>query len=164
MYSLHRPHRPLTVRPDDGIVVAGIQFASSGPDTLGPHFHRGSVERGPMRPLEKRVEALETRVTKLEQLPARMDRLEFQIVQLRAEMRDEFSATRAEFREEMRAGDQEVIATLRGEIREAGTMIVTTLMEQIEQSRRETRVLFEESLARLATIHEHFDTRRKRRR
>ena len=40
------------------------------------------------------VERLERRVTEIEQLPDRMDRLELQIVQLRAEMRDEFSAIR----------------------------------------------------------------------
>ena len=84
-------------------------------------------------------------MTKLEELPDRMDRLELQIVQLRAEMHDEFSA-------------------IRGQMREAGAMIVTALMEQIEQSRRETRVLFEESLARIATIQEHLDTRRKKKR
>ena len=101
------------------------------------------------QPLEKRVEALETRVTKLEQLPARMDRLELQIVQLRTEMRDEFSATRTE---------------LRAEMRDTGAMIVTTLTEQIEQSRRETRELFKELLARLATIQDHLDTRGKKKR
>lgn len=77
-----------------------------------------------------------------------MDRLELQFVQLRAEMRDEFSAIRGEIRE----GDERVTATLREEIRDASTMVVTTLMEQIEESRRHTRLLFEETISRIATI------------
>jgi hypothetical protein len=46
---------------------------------------------------------LERRVQLLERLPERMTALETQIVQLRDEMRVEFSATRAE----ARAGDEE---------------------------------------------------------
>ena len=75
-------------------------------------------------PVEERLTNLETRMTALEQLPARMDGLESQIVQLR---------------EEMRTGH---------------VMIVTSLTEQIEESRRHTQVLFEESLARIAVVGE----------
>lgn len=123
--------------------------------------------------LESRVESLERRVTTLEQLPARMDGLELQIVQLRAEMRDEFSATRGEMvagndetrrslRDEIRAGDEETRRVLRDEIRDAHVMVVTTLMEQIDGARRETRVLFEETLSRIAAIQEGIDGRARR--
>jgi hypothetical protein len=55
------------------------------------------------RSLEERGDMLERRVQLLERLPERMTALETQIVQLRDEMRVEFSATRAE----ARAGDEE---------------------------------------------------------
>jgi hypothetical protein len=87
----------------------------------------------PRQSVENKLERLERRVTEIEQLPARMDRLESQIAQLRTEMRDEFSA-------------------VRGEIRTGDVMIVTTLTEQIEESRRHTRVLFEEAVSRIASL------------
>ena len=91
----------------------------------------------PRQSVENRLERLDRRVTEIEQLPARMDRLESQIVQLRIEMRDEFSA-------------------VRGEIRTGDVMIVTTLTEQltaqIEESRHHTRVLFEEAVSRIASL------------
>ena len=76
--------------------------------------------------LEKRVEILEDRVDLLEQLPARVAGLESQVVQLRDEMRAEFSAVRTELRQEIRAGDQE--------------------------TQRLMRVLHEEVLARIETL------------
>ena len=79
--------------------------------------------------IEKRVERLERRVTNLERLPERMDRVESQIVQLRTEMHDEFSAVR----EEIRTAGEEVKRELREEIR-AGD----------EETRRLMRVLHEE--------------------
>ena len=60
-----------------------------------------------------RMDGLERRVEILEQLPERVTALEVQIVELRDEMRSEFSATRAM----IRAGDEGVITTLREEIR-----------------------------------------------
>lgn len=115
--------------------------------------------------LENRVESLEHRVTALEELPARMDRMELQILQLRAEMRDEFSALRHEIRagdeetcrvlrDEIRAGDEETRRVLREEIRNGNAMTVTTLVALTEQARRETRVLFEDVVARLSSIQE----------
>ena len=53
--------------------------------------------------LEERVNMLERGVEILEQLPDRVTALEVQIVELRGDMRAEFSATRAE----SRAGDEE---------------------------------------------------------
>ena len=76
--------------------------------------------------LEKRVEILEDRLDLLEELPARVAGLESQVVQLRDEMRAEFSAVRTELRQEIRAGDQ-------------GTQ-------------RLMRVLHEEVLARIETL------------
>ena len=115
--------------------------------------------------LETRVASLERRVTTLEQLPERMDRLESQILQLRAEMRDEFSAVGAEMAtgeeetrrtlgEEVRASDEETRRVLRAEIREGQVMIITELTEQIEDSRRYTRVLFEDAIGRIALVSE----------
>ena len=76
--------------------------------------------------LEKRVEILEDRVDLREQLPARVAGLASQVVQLRDEMRAEFSAVRTELRREIRAGDQE--------------------------TQRLMRVLHEEVLARIETL------------
>ena len=132
----------------------------------------------PRQSVENRLERFEQRVTAIEELPARMDRLESQIVQLRAEMRDGFSAIRQEIqtgdegvqrslreeiragdeetrrvlREEIRAGDEETRRILREEMRTGHVMIVTTLTEQIEEARRQTRVLFEELVLRIATL------------
>ena len=71
-------------------------------------------------PVEERLVRLETRMTAIEQLPARMDRLESQLVDLRTDVHQMHSE----------------------------------LVERIEGARRETRVLFEETLSRIATIQE----------
>ena len=59
----------------------------------------------------------------LEELPVRIERVESQTVQLRTEMRDEFSA----LRQEVRAGDEETRhvlgAEIRGEIQNLGTQM-----------------------------------------
>ena len=78
----------------------------------------------PPQTIGNRVDRLEQRVTELERLPDRMSALELQIVQLRAEMREEFSAVRQEIRE----GD--------------------------EETRRFMRVLHEEVIGRIATMKE----------
>lgn len=110
----------------------------------------------PRQSVENRFERLERRVTAIEQLPARMDRLEAQIVQLRAEMRDGVFA----IRHEIQTGDEAVQRSLREEIRTGHVMIVTTLTELIEESRRQTHVLFEEAVSRIATIQGQFGSRR----
>ena len=92
----------------------------------------------PPQPLENRVERLERRVTKLERLPDQVDRVEWQIVQLRTEMSDEFSAVRAELREEIRGGD--------------------------EETRRLMRVLHEEVISRFALLEEGRPPRGSRKR
>ena len=104
----------------------------------------------PRQTLERRVDGLEQRVTSLEALPGRMDRLELQIVQLRAEMRDEFSAirggiqagdgeTRRVLREEIRVGDEETRRVLREEIRVGDEETRRVLREEIRMGDEETR-------------------------
>ena len=84
--------------------------------------------------LDQRVDMLERRTEILEQLPERVTALVTQIVQLRDEMRVEFSATRAE----TRAGEERMIQTLRQEIRDGD-----------EETRRFMRILHEEVLERM---------------
>ena len=66
----------------------------------------------PPQALATRVERLEQRMTTLEELPARVEALESQIVQLRGEMHGEFAALQME----MRAGDEETRRVLREEL------------------------------------------------
>ena len=90
----------------------------------------------------------------LEQLPDRIERLESQMLQFRAEVRSEFSAvrheaaasgeeTRRSLRQETRAGDEETRRALREEIR-AGD----------EETRRFSRVLHEDAIGRIAVVAE----------
>jgi len=78
--------------------------------------------------LYDRVQILEETVKDLAMLPTRVEALELQIVQLREEMRGEFSAVRQEIRD----GD--------------------------EETRRYMRVLHEEVLARIVTLREGLDS------
>ena len=95
---------------------------------------------------------LERRVEILEQLPERVTALETQVVQLRDEMRAEFSATRAE----ARAGEERVMQTLREEIRVGDERVIQTLRAEIrdgdEETRRFMRVLHEEVLERIKLL------------
>lgn len=126
--------------------------------------------------LDRRVERLETRVTALEQLPARMDALVVQVSQLRDEMRAEFSAIRGGLHDEMRAGDEEtrrtlgeeILRTLREEIRAGDEDTRRTLGEEIragdERILTQARLLHEEVVSRLAVIQEAVPRLGKRRR
>ena len=125
--------------------------------------------------VETRLERLEQRVTAIEHLPARIDRLELQFVQLRTELRDEFSAIRHEaqsrdaevvrgLRDEIRAGDEETRRVLRDEIRTGNVMIVTALTEQTEELRRHMLLLFEEAVSRIANVQEQRPAPRKKKR
>jgi hypothetical protein len=102
--------------------------------------------------LEKRVNMLERGIEILEQLPDRVTALEVQIVELRGEMRAEFSATRIEARE----GDERVIQTLREEIRAGDEHVVQTLRQEIrtgdEETRRFMRVLYEDLVERVEIL------------
>jgi cell division protein FtsB len=79
--------------------------------------------------LEARMDRLERRVDALEQLPRRMDALEAQIVQLRGEMRSEFSATLA--RDEA---------------------LSRKMHELFESNERHMRLLHEDLVQRIATL------------
>jgi predicted nucleic acid-binding Zn-ribbon protein len=74
--------------------------------------------------LEKRVANLDRRVKAVEQLPERVAALESQIVQLRGEIRSEFSAVRQEMR------------------------------DLFAESERHARVLHEDVITRIAAIRE----------
>ena len=85
--------------------------------------------------LERRMDRLEGRTEILEQLPERVTALESQILQLRDEMRNEFSATRAE----ARAGDEET------------RRVLTERMESLfDAHERHMRLLHEDLVERIA--------------
>jgi hypothetical protein len=85
--------------------------------------------------LEQRMDSLERRVDILEQLPGRVTALETKIVQLRDEMRSEFSAVRAD----IRAGDEET------------RRVLTERMESLfEANERHMRLLHEDLVERIA--------------
>ena len=117
--------------------------------------------------LEKRVNMLERGIEILEQLPDRVTALEVQIVELRGEMRAEFSATRNEAREgdqrvlqtlraDIRAGDERVIQALRQEIHAGDEHVVQTLRQEIragdEETRRFMRILYEDLVERIEIL------------
>jgi hypothetical protein len=82
--------------------------------------------------LEERVTMLERQMPEMRDLPGRVTSLESQVLQLRQWMRDEFSATRAEFRSEL-----------------AGA--VTTLANVIADTNTQMRTLREDAISRIAT-------------
>jgi lipoate-protein ligase A len=91
--------------------------------------------------LGSRVDSLEERVTRLEELPARVDALTLEVSQLRDEMRVEFSAVR----DEIRIGDEETRRVLRDEIHTGLAEVMT-----------HARVLHEDQKAALALVAEGF--------
>jgi len=105
----------------------------------------------PAQTIGNRVDRLEERVTELEKLPERVTRVELQIVQLRTEMRDEFSAVRQEIQETRQALGAEIQETRQ------------TLCEQIDETRRYMRVLHEDVIGRVAAIQEGQPTTRRKR-
>ena len=116
---------------DDATVVVGLGT------TFALRLLRSARMRKPT--LAKRVQILEQKVEVLETLPERVTAVELQVVQLREEMRDEFSAVR----QEMNAMGTGLRAELSAAIR-AGD----------EETRRYMRVLHEEVISRIATIQE----------
>ena len=114
---------------------------------------------------ESRVEQLEVRVAKLEQLPERIDGLASQIVQLRTEMHDEFSAVRTEMHDEFSAVRTEMhdeLSAVRTEMRDEFSAVRDEIRLGDEETRRYMRVLHEEVISRIATIQEGQDARRPR--
>ena len=142
----------------------------------------------PDRTLTERVEVLEQKVEVLQTLPARVEAVELQMVQLRTEMgagfsdiRREMGAMGAGLREEIRAGDETLRTGLSNEIRESCEALRTELKSEIrdscaavrtelireirtgdEDTRRYMRVLHEEVISRIATIEERRRPRRKK--
>ena len=112
----------------------------------------------PTAKLLTRVELLEQRVTVLEMLPAKVDALATQIVQLRDEMRAEFSAIRAE----MRTGDLATQGSLREEIRAGDEETRRVLREEIRGSEDLMRELNRETRAHMLALHEDLVERIKR--
>jgi uncharacterized coiled-coil protein SlyX len=103
--------------------------------------------------VENRLERLETRVTMLEQLPARIDNLASQIVELRTEMHAEFSAVGREIghlQTGLRGEMADLGAALRGEM----TELRNSLRGEITDLGTQMRVLHEEVLARFALLDE----------
>jgi len=95
------------------------------------------------RSIEERLTMLERQMQEMRELPERVARLESQVLQIRQEMRDEFSATRSGFRGELAAA-------------------VTTLSQAIADTNTHMRALHEEALSRIATIGEGRKSRKKR--
>jgi len=112
----------------------------------------------PKHTLTERVEVLEQKVEGLDTLPARVEAVELQIVQLRTEMRSGFS----DVRQEMAA----MAAGLREEIRKSEEGLRTELIMEIrkggEDTRRYMRMLHEEVISKIATIEEGRRPRRKK--
>jgi len=125
--------------------------------------------------LSDRVERLENTVEGLQRLPAdvgvlsadvgalsadvaalgaRMDSVETQIVQLRIEMRSEFSDVRNEMREGFASARDEMLVGLANVRSELGRQIQKTA-EDAEEGRRHSRALFEEVLGRITMLGEH---------
>ncbi|CAN5871159.1 hypothetical protein BH18ACI5_BH18ACI5_10350 [soil metagenome] len=107
----------------------------------------------PPQTIAIRVQRLEQRMTTLEELPSRMERLELQIVQFRSETRDEFSAVRGEMaaqgaslRREM--ADQGL--AIRQEVADQGA----TLQTQITELAVQMQVLHEDVISRIAQSQE----------
>ena len=93
--------------------------------------------------LTDRVGALEAHVAVIASLPAHLSRLETEVVEFRAEVRQEFALLRQALRVEIREGDDQTECQLREEIREGD-----------EETRRLMRVLHEDLIERLNTIGE----------
>jgi predicted phage gp36 major capsid-like protein len=102
--------------------------------------------------LERRMDMLERGVEPLEQLPERITALESQFVQLRDEMRAEFSTVRSE----VRAGDEGTQRTLGDEIRIGDEETRRVLRDEIragdEETRRYMRVLHEDLVTRITML------------
>jgi hypothetical protein len=108
------------------------------------------------RSIVERVEILERKVEALETLPDRVTRVELQLVQLRDEMRAEFSAIRGA------GGEGLTLAALRDDIEETRSVLREEIRAGDEETRRYMRMLHEDVIARLALIQEGQRPRKKR--
>jgi len=97
----------------------------------------------------QRVEILEQKVEGLQKLPARMDAVKSQILQLRDEMRDEFSAIRKRFEETKQLAQ------------ELHQEVLTRLHEGDQENGRLMRVLHEDVVARISLLGESRGRRKR---
>jgi hypothetical protein len=113
--------------------------------------------------IEGRVLTLEQQMSELREIPARVSRLESNISQLRAEMRDEFSAIRGEMatKKDLEALRAEV-ATGLGAVREDMATFRTDMIARDEETRRHARMLHEDVIARIALTREGVSRRTNR--
>jgi hypothetical protein len=107
----------------------------------GEHHAQRAVKEQTMaqESLEKRMDRLEQRVEILERLPDRVAAVESQIVQLRDEMRSEFSAVRAE-------------AEIRHE--ETRRVLAARMDSLFDANQRHMRLLHEDLAERIAKMSE----------
>jgi hypothetical protein len=111
----------------------------------------------PSSPLSRRVEILEEKVEQLEQLPPRIEGIEVQVLQLREEVRADFSATRAEFLARIALAEAALLHEINQLDERVGRQLAEMRLEFIagdEETRRYMRVLHEEVIARIAMIGE----------
>ena len=119
---------------------------------------------------------LERQMQEMRDLPERVTSLESQVLQLRQEMRDEFSATRSAFRSELASKGElaQAVTALRGELATKGELgqavttlrgeiatAVTTLSKAIADTNTHMRTLHEEAISRIATMGEGRGRKRK---
>ena len=103
----------------------------------------------PPSPLTRRVQILEEIVERLEQLPARIDSIELQILQFRDEVRIEFSEMR-ELHAQAIAG---IALTEQALLHEIGQLDERAASRDAE-TRRMMRVLYEDLIDRITTLGE----------
>jgi hypothetical protein len=139
---------------DDGIVVGAALADPRG--RLPEPVRRRLVEIG-----DANVAAtLEDRVTRLDALPARIDSVALQIVQLRSEMHGEFSAVRAEIRElreafvEVRQETRQLNEETRRQMREEDEKTRLQMREEDEKTRLQMRELNDETRRHMLMLHE----------
>ena len=101
-------------------------------------------------------------MTVLEQLPARMDRFESQMEHLRTEMRDEFSAARREMRVLHEDAIGRIALVVEGV--EAQRKATTALAASLDESRAETRAMFDAIGTHLTAIENRLPARRQKKR
>jgi hypothetical protein len=105
-----------------------------------------------------RVDTLERKMGRLEDLPDRMSALESQIVQFRAEVSVEFSAVRTEMRamgEELRGEMRTMGDELRGEMRTIADGLRLEMVALNHETVTRIQILHEDVISRIALIDEH---------
>ena len=98
-------------------------------------------------------------MTRLEELPARLDDLTLQVSQLRTEMRSEFSDIRTEMRGEFSA----IRTEMHGEFSAIRSELRGELADQVGGLATQMRVLHEDVVGRIALLHEGLSAGPKRR-